>query len=112
MLATGVADDDDHNANLPDTPELLQNWPNPFNPTTFITFSIPRDLANRQVTLTVHNARGQLVQRLLQAPMPAGQFTVKWNGLQSDGQRVSSGVYFYTLKVADFKSTGRMTLLR
>jgi hypothetical protein len=90
---------------------LEDNYPNPFNPTTTIKYSI----ADRgQVTLKIYNAAGQLVRTLVneeQAPV-AGGFSKVWNGLNDRGQSVASGVYFYQLTAKNFEQTKKMVLLK
>jgi len=96
-----------------ETPEytfnLNQNYPNPFNPSTRISFSVPE--AGRAV-LRVYNVRGQLVKTLLDRDVEVGDMTVRWNGEDEQGRRVSSGVYFCSLRTAGMKATRKMILLR
>ena len=86
-------------------------YPNPFNPSTTIRYSIK----NRgQVTLTIYNAAGQLVRTLVnevQTPRTSG-FDVVWDGTSNAGQAVSSGVYFYKLSAIGFVQTKKMVLLK
>lgn len=83
---------------LPRSFSLDQNYPNPFNPSTDITFSL-RQLSD--VRLVVYNVLGQPVSELVEGSLPAGAYKVRWDGTNSAGRRVASGVYLYTL------STGR-----
>ncbi len=83
---------------------LNQNSPNPFNPQTAISFSLA---AAGRVNLNVYNARGQLVQTLVDDEMPAGAHTVQFNA-----SRLASGVYFYRLNAGSFNETRRMVLLK
>ncbi|MDG5767811.1 DUF3160 domain-containing protein [Balneolales bacterium ANBcel1] len=95
--------------NQPEAPgslELRQNYPNPFNNTTNIAFRIPASLSNAPVKLTVYNVQGQLVHTLLNRPMPAGNYTVRWEA------NVASGTYYYRLEVADQVRSGSMTLIK
>lgn len=88
---------------------LAQNYPNPFNPSTMIRFS----LAERdQVMLAIYDVRGSLVRTLVDEPRPAGEYRVEWNGENSSGVRVSSGVYFYRLIAGQFQATKKMVLLK
>ncbi|MEJ2722137.1 MAG: T9SS type A sorting domain-containing protein, partial [bacterium] len=90
---------------------LEDNYPNPFNPTTTIRYSIAEA---GPVTLRIYNAVGQLVRTLVnerQSPSTDG-FSVVWNGANDDGYPVSSGVYFYKLTAADFTQTKKMVLLK
>jgi hypothetical protein len=98
-----------------DTPQLANalgnNYPNPFNPVTRITYSI-KDQAH--VSLKVYNVAGQWVRTLVdneQTPSLEG-FTVTWDGLSDAGAPVSSGVYFYKLVTKNFSQTKKMVLLK
>jgi hypothetical protein len=90
---------------------LDNNYPNPFNPTTTIKFSVAE---RGHVTLKIYNAAGQLVRTLVdeeKAPVQGG-FTAQWNGLSDHGQPVASGVYFYQLTAKNFSQTKKMVLLK
>ncbi len=76
---------------------LEQNFPNPFNPSTTINFSLPE--AN-EVTLAIYTTTGQLVRTLVRGQVSAGNHSVSWNALDDSGARVASGVYLYTLKTS------------
>jgi len=89
---------------LPDQFVLNQNQPNPFNPATSISFSLPE--ASR-VTLKVYNIRGQKVAELANGVYSAGQHTVEW-----DTSAMASGVYLYRLTASDFTETKKMILLK
>jgi hypothetical protein len=89
---------------------LHQNYPNPFNPATTIGFYLPADAA---VRLEVYDASGRLVTRLLDGTMQKkGPHKVDWRGLGSNGDPVSSGVYFYRLTVGKDTISKKMVLLR
>jgi hypothetical protein len=93
------------------TNRLGDAYPNPFNPTTTIKYEIKEQA---QVTLKVYNVAGQLVRTLVddvQTPKEGG-FTKEWNGLNNQGQPVSSGVYFYKLVTKNFSQTKKMVLLK
>ncbi len=94
---------------VPDSYELSQNFPNPFNPTTQISFQLPQA---GQVTLEVFNLVGQRVTVLVDEYREAGIHTVTWHGVNEHGSRVSSGVYFYRLNAADVTMTRKMMLLK
>lgn len=95
--------------NLPTTYALDQNYPNPFNPSTEVPFSLPVDA---HVELSVFNVLGQKVTTIINADMPAGNHVATWNGMDSDGQLVSSGVYFYRISTDDFSDAKKMMLLK
>jgi hypothetical protein len=88
---------------------LHANMPNPFNPETSIGFSLP---VVGQVELVVYDALGQQVRTLVSTQLSAGVHAVTWDGRDEVGVQVSSGIYFYRLKVGDFMQTRRMTLLK
>jgi hypothetical protein len=91
-------------------PELFtmdQNFPNPFNPNTHISFTLPKA---QPAQLSVYNLKGQLIKRLLDANLPAGQNTVSWDGTDDRGTAVSSGIYSYRL-YSDGKSITRKMLM-
>ena len=88
---------------------LYSNYPNPFNPTTHITFSIPKE---GKVNLSVYNIKGQLVKTLVNRRIISGSHIVNWNGQDNAGKRVSSGVYFYKLKTAEKEISKKMLLLK
>ncbi|MEA2063240.1 MAG: FlgD immunoglobulin-like domain containing protein, partial [Gemmatimonadota bacterium] len=100
---------------LPRAFSLQQNVPNPFNPSTSIRFAIPPAedaMGARQVRLTVYNLRGSLVTTLLEGPLEPGFHTVTWQGTDSQGRHVPSGIYFYRLCVEDRFFTRKMILLK
>ncbi len=89
---------------------LQQNYPNPFNPETNISYSITD---NGLVELSIYNIKGQLVKNLVRSAQNAGEHNVVWNGKDSAGKKVSSGLYFYKLKVNDkIIDTKKMMLLK
>lgn len=94
---------------LPSVVTLLGNHPNPFNPQTTISFSLP---ANQDVTLRIYSARGRLVSALLRGPQPAGVHHTVWSGRDTQGRSVASGVYFYRLETAGESFTGKMVLTK
>jgi hypothetical protein len=88
---------------------LQQNYPNPFNPHTTIRFSVPREGV---VSLRVYDVAGRLVATLADRRYAAGPHTVAWDGTNSRGGPVASGIYFYKLAAGDRVSTRKMLLLR
>ena len=90
--------------------QLLQNFPNPFNPETWIPFRLANE---SHVTIHIYNTAGQLVRRLSLGTMPAGDYSsqaqaVYWDGRNQVGEPVSSGVYLYTIHAGDFSATRKM----
>ncbi|UCC44127.1 MAG: T9SS type A sorting domain-containing protein [Candidatus Zixiibacteriota bacterium] len=94
---------------LPDGFALSQNHPNPFNPTTQFSYSLPEA---QQVTIEIFNIRGQKVRTLVDSYVSAGEHVVEWNSLSDAGNRVASGIYFYRLQAGDVVTTKKMTLLK
>jgi len=98
-------------ARLPKVFSLAQNSPNPFNPATTISYSVPEG-ASVHVTLKVYNIRGTLVRTLVDVVREPGRYTVFWDGTDEAGRQVSSGVYFYRMIAGDFVQTRKMVLLK
>lgn len=101
-----------HVEDEPDIPiqfTLKQNYPNPFNPSTTITFLLPQF---GKVELKIFDLLGREVKTLVNAEMRAGDHTIEWNGTDVNGNELSSGVYFYTLKADKFFETKKMILMR
>ncbi len=88
---------------------LAQNAPNPFNPSTTIAFTVPRDA---EVSLRVFDVRGRLVRTLVDGVRPAGQHTVDWDGRDDRGAGAASGVYLYQLQVGDETRHRRMLMVK
>ena len=80
---------------MPDEFTLYQNYPNPFNPNTTIVFSIPRE---QPVKISIYNILGQLVRVLIDGLMHPGMYQIQWDGRDSKGMLVSSGIYFLSLE--------------
>ncbi len=95
--------------NLPGEYKLLNNYPNPFNPSTRIAFEIPQP---ELVTLKVYNINGELIRNIMEGNLPAGHFESVWNGKDNSGKEVSSGVYIYRLTAGKFDKSARMLLLK
>jgi len=89
--------------------ELLNNYPNPFNPSTVISFSLERE---QQVELAIYNLKGQRVKNIVNSVMGVGLHRVVWNGLDDSGKVVSSGIYFYQMKTQDYIKMKKMLLVK
>ena len=95
-----------------DTPSVFSlgnNFPNPFNPTTTLNFSIPE---NSHVKLMIYDILGRNVKMLVSGAYTAGNYTVVWDATDMNGEQVSAGVYFYTITAGDFISTKRMLYMK
>jgi hypothetical protein len=88
---------------------LGENYPNPFNPTTTIAFDIA---VAGNVSIEVFNIRGQKITTLVNDEFTAGPHTVNWDGVDSYGRSVSSGIYFYKMTTEDFTATRKMILMK
>ncbi len=89
--------------------KLYANYPNPFNPTTNIAFSL-KEQAN--VSIDIFNVKGQLVKRLINGQMPAGNHTITWTGKDENQKQVSSGVYFYRMQTNNYTTTRKMLMMK
>jgi hypothetical protein len=101
--------DNDHEGLLPDRFRLYQNCPNPFNPTTFISYDLPR---RSRVTIDVFNLLGQLVRTLVDKEESAGSYTITWDGTIARGQSATTGVYLYRFQAGDHVETKKMLLVK
>ena len=94
---------------IPTEFKLSQNFPNPFNPETSISYQLS---ASGKVTMKIYNTMGQMVRTLVNANKPAGNYKVTWNGKDNNGFAVSSGIYFYQMRAKDFVQTRKMLFLK
>ncbi len=104
-----VSVDDERLALTPREFSLGQNYPNPFNPSTNITYEVP---ATANVSISIYDILGRNVITLVNEQKNAGSYTVEWNGKNSSGIQVTSGIYFYQLEAGQFATTKKMVLLR
>jgi hypothetical protein len=88
---------------------LKQNYPNPFNPTTTIEYFV---FNPSNVNLNIYNISGELVQVLINEIVLPGQYSVDWDGTNSAGVRVSSGIYFYRLSAGNLSSRKKMLFIK
>ncbi len=99
---------------IPTETELLPNYPNPFNPETWIPYRLAQD---GFVTLTIHDLNGQGVRTLdvghrIAAVYESRSKAIYWNGRNEVGEQVASGVYFFTLTAGDYSTTRKMVILK
>jgi flagellar hook capping protein FlgD len=106
--ATDVATDPSSGA-PPVRNSLSQNFPNPFNPSTVIQYSVAQ---TGPVTLRIFNAGGALVRTLVNGPHTPGNYTVRWDGKDDQGRGLGSGVYFYRIETAGFRDAKKLILLK
>ncbi|MXZ79908.1 MAG: T9SS type A sorting domain-containing protein, partial [Gammaproteobacteria bacterium] len=99
---------------VPKETQLLPNYPNPFNPETWIPYRLAEDAF---VTLTIYDQRGRVIRRLNVGHKAAAVYerrskAIYWNGRNEVGDKVASGIYFYTLTAGDFSATRKMLILK
>lgn len=87
---------------------LFQNHPNPFNPSTTISYEVP---VSARVTLRIFDVAGRLVRTLIDERQPPGRKSAVWDGRDAGGRPVASGIYFYRLRAPGFRETRKMALL-
>ena len=99
---------------MPKETALLANYPNPFNPETWIPYQLA---TASDVKITIYDARGTVVRDLDLGHRPVGVYQTRsqaayWDGTNAFGESVASGIYFYTLTAGDFSATRRMLILK
>jgi hypothetical protein len=88
---------------------LHQNYPNPFNPITTLGYDLP---VENNITLTIYDLNGRLVNQIINTNQPAGHHSVMWNSTNRFGKPVSAGVYLYQIRAGEFVQTRKMVLLK
>ena len=101
-------------SNIPKKFRLLPNYPNPFNPETWVPYELAADTS---VTICIYNVNGQLVRQLDLGPKQAGSYigrekAAHWDGKDGAGQMVSSGVYYYQIKAGDFSALRKTVIAK
>ena len=94
--------------------ELLANYPNPFNPETWIPYRLAEDAF---VTLTIYDGTGQVVRTIDVGHQTAAAYesrsqAIYWDGRNQIGEKVASGIYFYHLSAGDYSATRKMLILK
>jgi len=107
-FTTGANSDNDDTL-APIYTVLRSNYPNPFNPTTNIAFTLNKD---SNVSISVFDIRGRLVVNLVDGFYKSGHHNVVWNGVDNSGNAVASGVYFYRMTSGDYQSVRKMVMLK
>ena len=95
---------------LPKEFGLAQNRPNPFNPTTILSFTVPPP--GDHVSISVHDVSGRLVRTLHEGAASPGSHDVAWDGRDALGNRVASGIYFARMEAPDFSAARKMLLIK
>ena len=99
---------------IPEETALLANYPNPFNPETWIPYQLAE---SAEITLTIYDINGEMIRRLALGYQTAGMYQSQsraayWDGRNQLGESVASGLYFYTLTAGEFTATRRMLILK
>lgn len=89
--------------------KLYNNYPNPFNSSTTIEFSLESELP---VSLQVFNLKGQLIDTLTEETYSQGKHSILWNGKHSKGKSVASGIYFFKMRAGGYSLTNKMVLIQ
>lgn len=103
---TGIADQP---GGIPGDYALLPNYPNPFNPSTTVRYSLPKAT---EVRIVIYNILGQRVRRLVDEHRNAGVHQIQWDGRNDSGGQAASGIYFYRMETSDFSISRKMLLVR
>ena len=99
---------------LPTQPQLLANYPNPFNPETWIPFKLAQDST---VTAKIYDLTGEQIRVIELGHIPAGNYVesnraIYWDGKTESGELVSSGTYFYQIEAGDYRAIRKMVILK
>ena len=94
--------------------ELIGNYPNPFNPETWIAYTLAEE---SEASIQIYNAKGQVIRLLQLGNKPVGRYVEKgsaayWDGKTDTGEQVSSGIYFYSLTTDSAIYTKRMVIAK
>jgi Secretion system C-terminal sorting domain len=89
--------------------KLIGNYPNPFNPSTTLKFSLN---AQDHVSLSIYNICGQLVKKLVDAEFDSGEYAIVWNGEDNSNKRVSSGMYFLRMQTSEYSASRKIMLIK
>lgn len=107
-ILSSITDPSKNEDEIPIKYELFQNYPNPFNGETLISFSLPEE---GYTTLRIYNVIGEEIIRLVDETIPVGKYYYEWGGKNKLNVKLSSGIYFYQLKVNSFEKTRKMLFL-
>ena len=106
-INTDVVEED--NTEIPEENFLYQNYPNPFNGESIISFNLN---ISGSVKLSIYDILGRQIKALIDNNLSLGKYSYSWDGTNSSGRKVSSGVYFYELKTSKFSLKRKMILLQ
>jgi len=106
-----MTDSVENDRDMPAFMDIRGNYPNPFNPSTTLQYAIPEG-KSFHVKLNVYDLRGALVRTLVNQVINPGIHSVVWDGTDTSGKNVSSGVYLYRIQAGRFSKTNKMLLMR
>ncbi|MGE5499605.1 MAG: multicopper oxidase domain-containing protein, partial [Syntrophothermus sp.] len=109
VVTPSIKKEGEDNAVLPASFVLHQNYPNPFNPSTMIQFEVP---SAGHVELRIYDSIGRQVNTLVNEVKEAGIHSIHWNGTDSFGLRVPSGIYLCTMRAGGFTETKKMVMIK
>ncbi|MFC2131927.1 DUF3160 domain-containing protein [Bacteroidota bacterium] len=89
----------------------LNNYPNPFKDHTYIDFTVPPDYSHKNIQLNIYDIEGNLINSLMNKSLPAGNYSIKWEGTDFSGNKVNAGVYVYSIKIGEMQETGKTVLI-
>jgi hypothetical protein len=101
--------DIENSSNLPESFIVHQNFPNPFNPVTTLSYQLPNE---GNVQVVIYDMAGRIVKNLILEHQSAGHKTIKWNATNNNGHLVSAGLYIYTVSTRDLKQSRKMLFLK
>lgn len=105
LMTTGTVD----NGEVPANYALQDNYPNPFNPTTNISYDLPRQT---YVSLGIYNILGRRIATLVNETQASGRHVIQWNGNDDFGNEVSNGAYFYRIQTPEFSAVKKMVFMK
>ena len=94
---------------LAESYKVYQNFPNPFNPTTIISYKLPKD---SHIQITIYDMNGRIVKNLLNKHQNAGLNSIKWDATSDQGKQVSAGMYIYSIETPDIKQSKKMLFIK
>ena len=100
---------DNGGSDIPTVTVLRDAYPNPFNPTTTISYSVKQD---GNVNISIYNIKGQLVKTLVNNRKVVGNYKAVWNGCDNKGKKATSGIYFYRMTTTGYCKTSKMIMLK
>jgi hypothetical protein len=109
QLGHGLLDSDNPGPSLPRAFALGQNVPNPFNPSTTISYALDEQA---RVKLAVYDVRGRTVAILVDKVQDEGDYDIQWDGKDTNGRRLASGIYIYRLQAGSHQQTRKMVLIK